>query len=61
MARGPLTFRQRDMRAAVKAVQQAGLSVSRVEVDKDGRIVLITSPDAAPERREGNEWDEALS
>ncbi|QJP12964.1 hypothetical protein G3545_04400 [Starkeya sp. ORNL1] len=41
MSRGPCTFRQRDLTAAVKAVEAAGIGVARVEVDKDGKIIII--------------------
>jgi hypothetical protein len=39
--RGPNVFRQRDLTRAVRAVKAAGLDVARVEVDKDGKIVVI--------------------
>jgi hypothetical protein len=41
MARGSCTFKQRDVRAAVKAVRAAGVEVARVEIDKDGKIVVV--------------------
>jgi hypothetical protein len=41
MSRRPPTFRQRDLTAAVKGAIAAGCAVARVEVDKDGRIVVI--------------------
>jgi hypothetical protein len=61
MSRGPSTFRQRDVAAAAKAAKAAGLEVHRVEIDKAGRIVLVTSTTEAERReREGvNEWDAA--
>jgi hypothetical protein len=40
--RGPCTFKQRDVTAAVKAVAKAGLSVARVEIAPDGKIVIAT-------------------
>ncbi len=62
MARGPSTFRQRDLTAAVKAVVAAGQSVARVEVDKTGKIVVIMSTPQAPANDNDtaglNEWDE---
>ena len=59
MARGQSTFRQRDLTAAVKAVVAAGCEVVRVEVDKDGKIVVVTGKPQGPvsEGRGGNEWD----
>lgn len=55
MSKAPSTFRQRDMSAAVKAVKAAGCVVSRVIVDKQGRIVVETvQAQDAP----SNEWDD---
>lgn len=58
--RGPATFRQRDVTAAVKAVKAAGDEIARVEIGKDGKIVIITSREAEV-AREIDEWDRALS
>jgi hypothetical protein len=60
MARGPSTFRQRDVVAAVKAVERAGHQVDRVEVARDGKIVVViakagTEPGAIEAAY--NEWD----
>jgi hypothetical protein len=59
MSRAPSTFRQRDLTAAVKAVVAAGLSVARAEVDKDGKIVVVTGnpQEAADDGSKANEWD----
>jgi len=59
MARGPTTFRQRDVAAAIKAVRHAGIEVARVEIDKTGKIVIISSvrvPPPLPEP-EFDEWE----
>jgi hypothetical protein len=47
--RGPNTFKQHDMTRAVRAVQAAGVEVSRVEVDKDGKIVVIAGQPQQPQ------------
>ena len=47
MSRGPATFRQRDLTAAVKAMRAAGCEVARVEIGKDGKIVVVTGKGAA--------------
>jgi hypothetical protein len=57
MSRGPLIFRQTDVTRAVKAVIAAGLEVARVEVDSEGRIVVIAGKPAPDEGRGANEWD----
>jgi hypothetical protein len=41
MSKGPATFRQRDVTAALKAARLAGTPVARVEISRDGRIVLV--------------------
>jgi hypothetical protein len=41
---------------AFRAAQAAGVKVARVEIDPDGKIVIVTA-DGEPERREANEWD----
>ena len=60
MARGETTFRQRDLKAALKAAEQSGAKVARVEVRRDGTIVVIMgepSPATAPDNGIGtDEW-----
>ena len=56
MAHGPLTFKERDVRAAVKAVVDAGCAVVRVEIDKAGKIVILTG-DPSKAELPSNEWD----
>jgi hypothetical protein len=39
-------FRQHDVTAAIKGVEAAGHGVARIEIERDGRIILIvTRPD----------------
>jgi len=60
MPRERLTFRQRDVTAAVRALMRAGLKVTRVEIERDGRIIVNLAPvegnDTAP-GSESNPWD----
>jgi hypothetical protein len=59
MSRGPWTFKQRDVTKAVKAIVAAGVQVERVEIDKAGKIIIVTT--AKPMESAGsarNEWDE---
>jgi len=59
MARAPSTFRQQDVTRAVKAVTAAGVHIARIEIDKSGKIVIVTADptDQPGERTEANEWD----
>jgi hypothetical protein len=56
MPRERLTFRQRDVAAAVRALRQAGLHVTQVKITPDGEIVVSTSEDASVELKK-NPWD----
>jgi hypothetical protein len=57
MGRRPCTFKQSDVTKAVRAVVAAGVEVARVEVDKDGRIVVVAGKPAPDESRGDSEWD----
>jgi hypothetical protein len=57
MARAPAIFRQADVTRAFRAAQAAGVKVARVEIDRDGKIVIVSADELEHERREGNEWD----
>ena len=60
MSRAPSTFRQQDVTKAVKAVAAAGVHIARVEIDKAGKIVIITTDateNQSGESAETNEWD----
>ena len=41
MSKGPLTFKETDLRRAIRTSQKAGLSIARVEIDRDGKIVVV--------------------
>jgi hypothetical protein len=53
--RGPCTFKQRDVTAAVKAVAKAGVEVTGVKIAPDGNIVVSIGRGAEPIPQ--NEWD----
>jgi hypothetical protein len=50
---------KKDVTRAVKAVTAAGVHISRVEIDKTGKIVIITADAIGRpgEMTEANEWD----
>jgi hypothetical protein len=53
MPRGPSTFRQRDVTAAIKAARAAGVEVARVEVT-NGKFTLVLGETEATEAN--NPW-----
>jgi hypothetical protein len=57
MSRAPSTFRQRDVTKAVKAVVAAGIEVTRVEIDAEGKIIVVAGKSQEMEGKGGNEWD----
>jgi hypothetical protein len=62
MSRGQQTFRQGDVTKALKATVKAGIAVRRIEIDKDGKISVVTG---TPEEADGkqpkeNEWNVVL-
>ncbi len=57
MANRAAVFKQVDVKRATKGVIDAGLKVARVEIDRDGRIVVY-SGEACINAREPNDWDE---
>ncbi|HEY1301445.1 MAG TPA: hypothetical protein VGF07_13175 [Stellaceae bacterium] len=61
MPRERLTFRQRDITAAIKAVERAGHTVARVSISPDGNIVAELAPSLVPldaAEPEANPWDD---
>jgi hypothetical protein len=55
VARAPSTFRQSDITRAIRGARAAGVDKVRVEITKDGKLVIIA--DGEPEPKEPNEWD----
>jgi hypothetical protein len=61
MARARLTFRQRDVTAAIKAAQAAGHTVYGLWIGQDGSIHLeLTSPVTPEPEPKPNPWDEVF-
>jgi hypothetical protein len=58
--RRPCLFKERDVTRAAKAIRAAGLDIERVEITKDGAIIIFPGK---PEQVAGeggkadNEWD----
>jgi hypothetical protein len=46
MARAPAAVRQQDVVRAIRAAKAAGVEIQRIEIARDGRIVIITAAEA---------------
>jgi hypothetical protein len=60
MARGAGTFKQQDLTRALRGTVAAGIEVQRIEIDKDGKIVVVAGkPPESPcdGSDQSNEWD----
>jgi hypothetical protein len=60
MPRAPCNFRQRDLTRAIKGARAAGIDVARIEIEKDGRIVLVFD-EPAQSNDKLNPWDTVLN
>jgi hypothetical protein len=58
--RRPSNFKKTDVTRATKAVLAAGIEIARVEIERDGRIIVVPGKPQEPteEGSEGNEWDQ---
>ena len=56
MARAPAAVRQQDVVRAIRAAKVAGVDIRRIEIDPNGKIVIIVG-DSERDQREVNEWD----
>lgn len=49
MSRVRALFREADVRRAAKGAISAGVSIARIEIDADGKIVVVSGAPAKPE------------
>ena len=56
MGRGRCSFKQVDVTRALKAAAASGMRWERVEIDKSGKIIVVTAPLRQP--AEHNDKDE---
>jgi hypothetical protein len=59
MSRGRCTFRQRDVKAAIKAATTAGMEIAAIEIGAQGEIRVVIGKPRAQESSV-NPWDEVL-
>jgi len=58
MTRAPSIFRQQDVTKAIRGATKAGVNIARIEIARDGMIVIITATEAARiGGGEENSWD----
>lgn len=50
MSRAAARFRKADIERAVRAAQAAGLGIARIEIDPEGKIVIVPGQAAPPEK-----------
>jgi hypothetical protein len=60
--RRPLIFKKRDVTRATNAVRAAGLEIARIEITKDGVIVVVPGKpiELMGVATESNEWDNSV-
>ena len=54
------TFRQRDVKEAIKAARAAGLENFRVDIDKQGTISVVPMGPEEKVQKGDDEWDDDL-
>jgi len=60
MSKGPSTFRKNDVKRGIEALELAGKKVTRVEIDKAGKIILFPLDNSNVKAdASANEWDGA--
>jgi hypothetical protein len=57
MPKGLQIFKQTDLLRAIRTSQKAGLSIARVEIDRDGKIVVVVGEGMTIQGSADNEWD----
>ena len=56
MPRGPCSFKQRDAVRVLRAARAAGYEVDRLEIAKDGTIILVIVKSGAQESAALDQW-----
>ena len=56
MSRGPLKFKETDVRRFLRAFTKEGLPVAKVMVDSDGNLTAVVEDVGVNENNETEEW-----
>jgi hypothetical protein len=62
VSRGKYKFKQSDITRALRATKAAGVGISKVEIDPDGRVVIVLRDGKAEVTEDDcrdNPWDDA--
>jgi hypothetical protein len=60
MSKGMLTFKETDLRRAIRAFQKLGLPITGAEIHRDGKIVVVVGGEGmGAQESTANEWDGA--
>jgi len=57
MPKGNLKFKELDVRRAIRGVSKEGIHVDRVEIDREGKIVIVA---AKADENNGNDLDKRI-
>ena len=63
MTRGPLTFKESDLKRAVKSAKESGLEVTSIEITKAGNIVVhVAGEEVEPidKKEEDDTWEDVV-
>ena len=61
MSRGRCSFRESDVRRAVRAIEATGKEIAAVEISAEGKIRIVVGKPNPQQSAGGNEWDEVLA
>jgi hypothetical protein len=54
LTRAASNFRQTDVTRALRATAAAGIAVRRIEIDRDGKIVIVTTQQTSNENSDAD-------
>jgi hypothetical protein len=64
MPKGNLKFKELDVRRGIRGVHKEGLEVDRVEIDREGKIVIVATKAKSPASDDSDDeksWDKVTN